>query len=106
MARHEAIMDYIEAGLTALHRRIDDLLRAAQRTQDQASEAIEKRLDEQARDRDRIREAQGQFVTRTEFDLMAGRVATLERALARVYGALAVIVFLAGGIGLLVKYLH
>src|SRR6266566_9427577 len=97
--------DYVDRALAELHRRIDELLAVSQRERDQAGLAIEKRLDESRIDRDRIREAHGNFVTKVEFDLLAARTATLERAMARVYGALAVIVFLAGAVGVLIKFL-
>jgi hypothetical protein len=44
-------------------------------------------------------------VTRTEFDLLAGRTSSLERALARAYGAIGVILLLASLLGILLKYL-
>ena|SRR5213592_3204624 len=105
MAEGVTLRDYVDRALAEIHRRIDELLAVSQRERDQAGVAIEKRLDESARDRDRIREVHGGFVTKVEFDLLAARTATLERALARVYGALGVIVFLAGAIGVLVKFL-
>ena len=105
MAEGVPIRDYLDSVIATIQRRIDDLLAVSQRERDQAGVAIEKRLDESAHERDRIREAQGQFVTRVEFDLLNGRVGQLERGMARVYGALAVIVFLAGAVGVLVKFL-
>src|SRR5437899_6182047 len=105
MAEGVTLRDYVDRALGEVHRRIDELLAASQRERDRGDTAIEKRLDEGRLDRDRIREAHGNFVTKVEFDLLAARTATLERALARVYGALAVIVFLAGAVGVLIKFL-
>ena len=67
--------------------------------------AINKRLDESRADRERIREAQGQFITRVEHDVAVGRIGRLETSLARIYGALGIIAFLAAGLGVLVKFL-
>jgi len=68
-------------------------------------DAFDKRLDESAHDREKIRESLGGFVTKVEFDLLASRVATLEKALARAYGAIGVILLLASLLGILLKFL-
>ena len=67
-----------------------------------------RRLDESAHDRERIRGTIGELVPREEYDRTLGqaldRLGRLEDRVARLYGGLAVIVILAGAIGIILRY--
>jgi hypothetical protein len=69
---------------------------------------FDRRLDESTHDRERIRSTAGKLVPREEYDRTLGqaldRLGRLEDRVARLYGGLAVIVILAGAIGIILRY--
>jgi hypothetical protein len=69
---------------------------------------FDRRLNESAHDRERIRSTAGKLVPREEYDRTLGqaldRLGRLEDRVARLYGGLAVIVILAGAIGIILRY--
>ena len=66
---------------------------------------LERRLDESATDRERIREAVGNRVNSETFQLLVDRVGSLERQNSRLYGALGIIAILGTVLGFAVRYL-
>lgn len=86
MAEGVSLRDYVEALLRDFNRR----------------------LDESAHDRERIRTTTSKLVPREEYDRTLGqaldRLGRLEDRVARLYGGLAVIVILAGAIGIILRY--
>jgi hypothetical protein len=66
---------------------------------------IDRRLNESAHDRERIRTALGERVSRSELDQVLARLGAVERTLARLAGALAVVVLLASILGVVLRYL-
>jgi hypothetical protein len=66
---------------------------------------IDRRLDESANDREQIRAALAQRVSHSEFDQVLTRLGAVERTLARLGGALAVVVLLASILGVVLHYL-
>jgi hypothetical protein len=69
---------------------------------------FDRRLNESAHDRERIGGMVSKLVPREEYDHTLGqaldRLGRLEDRVARVYGGLAVIVILAGAIGIILRY--
>lgn len=84
---------------------LDALREADRKLADERHQELGRRMNESAHDRERIRNTLGTFVPRTEYDQALTRLGALERSLARIAGALAVIVLLASILGVLLRYL-
>jgi hypothetical protein len=88
---------------------VDALLRAMDARMVGARTELERRLEESAHDRERIRATAGKLVPRDEYDRTLGqaidRLSRLEDRVSRIYGGLAVVVVVAGSLAIILRYL-
>jgi siroheme synthase (precorrin-2 oxidase/ferrochelatase) len=94
----------MEEGVT-LREYVEALLRAQGERMVEARAELNRRLDESAHDRERIRASLTDRVSRAEFDQVLARLSSVERTQARIAGALAVVVLLASILGVVLRYL-
>src|SRR5881392_2954425 len=94
-----SLRDYVEALARSMYQRISELAALRKDQVDEQVRGVERRLDESAVDRARLREDLGRFVPRAELDQVLVRLGNAERTLNRIQGALALIVLLASILG-------
>jgi hypothetical protein len=102
------LRDHLEALIEAQRERVTELALLRKSQVDEQVRALDRRLDESAHDRERIRSSVSQLVPREEYDRTLGlaldRLSALERNVNRLSGGIAVIVLIAGAIGVILRY--
>src|SRR5689334_22640820 len=87
---------------------VDAMLRAMDARMTTARAELDRRLNESADDRQRIRYSLRDAVPRSEHDRTPGqaldRLSRLEDRVSRIYGGLAVIVIIAGSLAVILRY--